>query len=301
MPPTPDLLSLVLILRPLAFPAPPLPAWWGRAAHSLLLRTVALADPALAESLHQESGLRPFAVSSLLGPFPRAGFDPQAPYTLRLGALQADLSKILLQASEAGGTLAPGAVLELDELPLRVEQALCQPEQHPWAASASYADLAARKLVSAEPAERNLALQFTSPTAFKTQGHHLPLPLPGLVFGSLLERWNACAPIAFPPEVKRYAEECLAINRFDLQSRPVPAKSGGLRIGFTGQVGYTALHYDRYWMSVLHTLAAFALFSSVGAGTSQGLGQCRAVSWKREEGEPSHGSKEEGDSRDEKG
>jgi CRISPR-associated endoribonuclease Cas6 len=109
----------------------------------------------------------------------------------------------------------------------------------------------------------------------------VPLPLPGLVFGSLLERWNAFAPIAFPPEARRYAEECLAVSRYELSSRPVPVKSRGLRVGGVGQVTYTALNYDRYWLSVLAVLAEFARYSGVGAGTTMGLGQCRRVSDQR--------------------
>ena len=102
----------------------------------------------------------------------------------------------------------------------------------------------------------------------------MPVPLPGLVFGSLLERWNAYAPINFPQEVRRYAEECLAISQYELQTRPVPQKSRGLRVGAVGSVTYAALNYDRYWMSLLSVLAGFSLFSGLGAGTTQGLGQC---------------------------
>jgi CRISPR-associated endoribonuclease Cas6 len=118
-------------------------------------------------------------------------------------------------------------------------------------------------------------LQFTSPTTFKSQEKHVPVPLPELVFGSLLERWNAFAPIAFPPETRRYAAECLALARYRLSTRPVPMKSGGLRVGAVGEATYTSINYDRYWMSLMGVLAAFALFSGVGAGVSMGLGQCR--------------------------
>jgi CRISPR-associated endoribonuclease Cas6 len=101
--------------------------------------------------------------------------------------------------------------------------------------------------------------------------------LPELVFNSLLERWNAFAPIAFPPETRRYAAECLAIGRYHLSSRVVPTKSVGKRIGAVGFVTYTSLNFDRYWMSVIAVLSHFALFAGVGAGTTMGLGQCRPL------------------------
>jgi CRISPR-associated endoribonuclease Cas6 len=106
---------------------------------------------------------------------------------------------------------------------------------------------------------------------------HIPIPLPELVFGSLLERWNAIAPLAFPEEAKRYAAECLAISRYKLSTRAVPLKGGGLRVGAVGKISYISLNYDRYWMSVMATLAEFALFSGAGAGTAMGLGQCKKM------------------------
>jgi CRISPR-associated endoribonuclease Cas6 len=104
---------------------------------------------------------------------------------------------------------------------------------------------------------------------------HIPIPLPELVFGSLLEKWNTFAPIAFPPETRRYAAECLAVSRYKLESRSVGVKGQALRMGGIGRVTYTTLNYDRYWMSLVQVLAEFALFASVGAGTTMGLGQGR--------------------------
>jgi CRISPR-associated endoribonuclease Cas6 len=271
-----DLLSLVLGLRPLTEDVTG-PAWWGRAAHALLLDAIRAADPALAAALHEGQGPRPFTVSTLMGRFPGGRVDPDGLYTLRLTAIEGQVARRLAQAAAAGGPLAPGATVQLDYHRFRVESTAADPAAHPWAASDSYAGLAAARLVGSEPAPRQVTLRFTSPTCFRSQERHVPVPLPDLVFGSLLERWNAFSPVAFPAETKRYAEACLAISRYELSTRHVPAKEGGLRVGAVGQISYTTLNYDRYWMSVLGALAAFALFSGVGAGTSTGLGQARAV------------------------
>lgn len=278
-----DLLSLVLTLRPVPGADPAAPPWWGRAAHALLLDVFHRADPALAAKLHVGDGPRPVTASSLLGRFPGASLDPDGAYVLRFTALQPLVAGILWQAAEsAGGALAPGAQVDLDHHPFRIESVAASPEAHPWAAAGSYAELAATQLVAAEPAGRQITLLFTSPTAFKSQERHVPIPLPGLVFGSLVERWNAFSTVAFPAETKRYAEECLAVSRYELATRPVAGKQGGLRVGAVGQITYVTLNYDRYWMSVLHTLASFALFSGAGAGTAMGLGQCRQVEIGRE-------------------
>ncbi len=284
-PPQTDLLSIVLRLHPLeaSQPGQTLPRWWGRAIHACLLEVIHRADPALAERLHAgESGPRPFTVSTLMGPSPRAGMQPSHTYRLRLTALTFEVAALLQQAGQPGGPLAPGSAIELDYLPFAIEASEPlippgAPSENPYAAITSYQQLAVPYLLARQAAPRRIQLALTSPTSFKSGGMHLPLPLPSLVFGSLLEKWNAFAPVAFPPEVKRYAEECLAISQYHLSTRPVDVKSGGLRMGAVGTITYTTVNYDRYWMSVIATLAAFSLFAGVGAGTSQGLGQCRQV------------------------
>lgn len=267
----PDLLSLVLTLRPLELdPARPLPLWWGPAAHAALLRVVQQIDPALSARLHDESTLKPFTVSSLMG---RPG--PEHTSTLRFTAVNAEVSGLLLEAAQ-NGALAPGARLELDYVPFEITAAVWQAEQHPWAGAAGYSQLAGQTLMGAEP-PRHISLQLASPTAFRSAGVDQPLPLPELVFGNLLNRWNDYAPAAFPPEARRYAAECLALSRFELRSRSTRFKENGMRIGCLGQVSYTAVNYDRYWLSLLHTLAAYALFAGVGAGVGLGFGQCRSL------------------------
>lgn len=277
---TPDLLSLVLTLAPLATePAAPersLPVWWGRAAHALLLDVAKQADPALSARLHDApSGPRPYTVSNLIGPGGRRGLVPGSNYSLRFTALQADVSAMLLQAA-AEGPLAAGKHIQLDYVFFEIRAAAWDSAVHPWAGSASYSDLGAAYLLAKQPPPRRITLQFASPTTFKSNELHVPIPLPGLAFGSLLDRWNAFAPITFPPEVRRYAEECLAVSRYELHSRPVVLKESGLRVGGVGQVSYTAVNYDRYWMSVIAALASFAQYSGAGAGTAMGLGQCRS-------------------------
>jgi len=275
---TPDLLSIVLMLRPQTGEhlSQEAPRWWGRAAQALLLDVVQRADPQLAQKLHDEQAPNPYTVSSLLGSFPQRRLSAEQTYTLRLTAYQAELSALLWGAAQPGHPLGLGAVIEMDFKPFLVESVHLQAEQHPWASAYGYKDLATESLLGSAP-PRRLCLQFTSPTAFHSQEKHIPLPLPELVFGSLLERWNAFAPLAFPAETRRYAAECLAVSRYDLKTRSLPLREGATRIGMVGQASFTTLNYDRYWMSILQTLAAFSLFSGVGVSASMGCGQCRLM------------------------
>lgn len=274
-PQPPDLLSLVLTLQPLEVPAArgEFPRWWGRASQAALLDVVWQADPALAEALHAESSLRPYTVSSLLGTFARGSGAPLPgeTYWLRWTGLTAQVSGALARFAQS----AAGRALELDHLPFSVG-AVHITEAQPWAGSASYAALGGRYLPGVDLPKR-VTFQLSSPAVFKSGGLSHPLPTASLVFNSLIEKWNAFAPVALMPELRRYAEECLAVSRFDLESRAAPLKEGGLRIGAVGRVTFTATNPDKFWLGQVHALAAFALFSGLGAGTAQGLGQCRLV------------------------
>ncbi len=273
----PDLISLVLTLRPVDPPPDrPAPPWWGRATHALLLDVTRKYDADLADELHEGSDLRPFTVSNLLGKFPERRLDPAGVYVLRLTAFQPALSAVLLEAASSG-TLAPGNNIELDYFFFKIEEVTWNAEEHPWAGAVRFPELAGATLLELDAPPRRVTLQFSSPTTFKSGGRHIPVPMPDLVFASLLERWNAYSPVSFPDETRRFAAQCLAISRYQLASRAVPMKGGGLRVGGAGQVTYTSLNYDRYWMSVIHTLSAFALYSGVGGGTGLGLGQARRV------------------------
>jgi len=291
------MISLVLTLRPRqAASAPP---HLGRAAHAALLRAVDAADAALAAQLHDETGPKPFTCSTLMGKRKEGAVTPDETYTLRYTALLPTLTELLLtrfcpaggnggQRSEIGSHRSevknpnsdvrpPMSEIELDEILFDVTGAATDPAVQPWAARTTFEELASPWLLGrAEPA-RHLTFQFTSPTTFHSGGRSVPLPLPELVLGSLLERWNAYAPVALPEEARRFAAECMAVSRYDLQTRPLPFKEGAVKIGMIGQATLAATRYDRYWLSLMNLLADFALFAGVGAGVTMGMGQCRRI------------------------
>lgn len=192
---------------------------------------------------------------------------------LRFTGLTETVSQALQQMAEN----CP-ATIELDNHNLTVTQATFNSTEHPWAGSISYQDLAATYLLGQQkrPAPQ-VTLEFASPTTFRSQGKFSPLPQPAFVFGSLLNRWHAFAPITLSPEFSRYAENMLALNRFQLRSVAWPTKGGGQVIGFSGQASFRALNKDPYRLSLLHLLSDFAFYSGVGYQTTAGLGQCRAM------------------------
>ena len=269
----PDLLSVVIGLRPVEANSDP-PRWWGRAVHYLLLQIVAQFDPELAKSLHKPSETRPFSVSSLIGQPAEGLLDPQKVVALRLTALQQPVADILQRATSASGPLAPGKQIKLDRLSFQVDPEI-PGEFSAWNRIDNYRTLAGRYLLDENPPSDRISLHFASPVGFKSSSKQIPVPMPDLVFRSLLRRWNAFSQQSFSDDLHKYIAKNIAIGRYDLHSRSLPGKAGSLLVGGLGYVTYIALVYDRYWMSLLHTLADFALYAGVGSGVSLGQGQCQ--------------------------
>ena len=248
-----------------------LPQWWGRATHALAYYLIQNMHAELAGEIHDnENAPRPFTVSTLIGKFPHGQLDENCIYNFRLTSLNEEVSRIFSQHLQVDGKLSANSTIELDYIPFLVVSSNIS-------AASSYQELATQNIFSSSQPRRQLGFNFLSPTAFKSNNKHQPLPIAELVFGSLLEKWNLFSPLTFPAEAKIYAAECLAVNRFKLETRVVSLKSQSRRIGSVGQCSYTSLNYDKYWLGLLHTLAAFSYFSGIGVGTTMGLGQCTAI------------------------
>jgi CRISPR-associated endoribonuclease Cas6 len=268
------LISILVTLR--AETDATLPRDIGRAVYSLILDNLNRVERGLAEQIHAGDGPKPLTCSGILnGRGNREGMAIKAgdPYYVRVTGLTERVSGALAAALLAD---APASI-ELDRQPFQVVEATCDEEANPWCGRTGYETLAAAQMLSSVAPPRQVTLSFGSPVAFKSGGVQMPVPLPGLVFGSLVDRWNCFSPVRLSPDLRRYGEEQMAISRYRLQSRPVDQKQGALRIGAMGRVTYTALRQDRYWQGVMGLLADFALYSGVGVQTTTGMGQTRRI------------------------
>ena len=252
-----DLLSLVLFLEPQG--EVEMPADLGRAVHAWFLDRVREDAPELAERLHEGHALRPFTLSPLRRTEERRCW-------LRITALEAELAEWLLGATWPEEiTLGPVAY--------RLRGVTSDPQEHPWAGRTTYEALLGHLLGTEEP-EARVELEFASPTTFRSRGHHLPLPLPHLVFGSYREKWNAFAPLRLPEAVLSYVEEQVVVARYRLCTRLV-AFGEARFVGFVGSCRFLALRRDPRWLRVVQLLADFAFYAGTGHRTTVGLGQTR--------------------------
>ena len=251
-----------------------LPAHLGRANQAQLMAWIDQVDPALALELHEESRLRPITCSSLSNA-KRSGdqllIQPGATYTVRFTSLHPDVSARLDRWLRS----EPPQNWPLHNHSFDVTAIYCDAERNPWSGMITYEELAGRHLLESSRPAAKVTLDFASPTAFKSKGMHLPVPLPGLVFGSLLDRWNAFSPIELPDDMRAYGEQAVAISHYQLHTERVRHKRNSTLIGAEGSVTYTNLGGDRYWLAAMNLLADFALYSGVGIKTTSGLGQVR--------------------------
>jgi len=125
-------------------------------------------------------------------------------------------------------------------------------------------------------AEHSIALHFLSPTAFRSEGkRNVLFPEPELVFGSLLNRWNAFSPVKLSAELKQCFESQIILAQYKLETRMLNFGSYQ-EVGFVGKCNFI-LHdaLSEQQLKTINALADFAFYSGLGAKTTMGMGQVR--------------------------
>ncbi len=244
----------------------------GYQAYALFLQLVGQAAPDLARHLHDLPATKPFTLSPLSGPFERREglvlLRQGQPYQMRLTLLAEDVFARTLDAlarSPSDGSL------RLESAALRLSRVVTVPGGAESVVCSSFRAL----LAGAEP-QRRLALRFLTPTTFRSAGkRNVNLPLPGLVLGSLLSRWNEFSPLPMPDRLREVATNDVLIARYDIETRVMDFGSYK-EIGFVGEAEYECPpEVDDETCRLLSALVDFALYSGVGAKTTMGMGQAR--------------------------
>ncbi|CAG1011809.1 hypothetical protein ANRL4_04500 [Anaerolineae bacterium] len=285
----PDLGAYVLKLRSLQ--SLKIENHMGRASQELALRILDQADPALAQSLHDSDELKPFTASGLLrAGSTRSAYDwvrPGESFWVRFTALE----KGVVEAFERFAA-QPRGEIEFDKRGWGVEAVVTDPEAHPWAGRAHFADLL--RLPTQPMPSPKITLNFASPTSFRSKGVDVPLPIPWLVFHSLTERWQVSIPIPLPEGLLDFVEQFVALTRYQLETSMIGGKNASKRVGFWGEATFSlmadndslkkhdpVLHQTLSsrrpeLLQALSALVRFAFFSGVGRQTTTGMGMCEA-------------------------
>ena len=263
----------------------------GRPAQAWFLQQLTRSNTALAQKLHDEQGLKPYTVSTLLDEHGRpleAGtwLKPGQTCWLRLATLNEELStalqkKIIQRLPKR---------LTLYKMDFRVDDVFERHSEHPWAGAISFTEMA-QDAANAKAA-KNVRVEFASPTAFRSSGLDICLPIPGQVFRSWWERWNAFAPEAMQVQDiwPKFAGACILVSELTAVNTTHWTFAEGTRgaaTGFTGTVEFTLPrksnlpekwhdYYDGAAV-VMQSLARFAFYCGTGHHTTLGMGQTRLI------------------------
>jgi CRISPR-associated endoribonuclease Cas6 len=283
------LLSTVLSLTPTA--RVPILGALGRPAQAWFLSQLMKKRPKLAASLHDEGGIKPYTVSTLLNRYGhphKAGdwLNEGQECWLRITTFGEEISDVFLRSVLP--TLPQ--TLTLYKMDFRVDGYTLNPREHPWAGQSSFAEIAQDSQYT--KVSCNARMEFVSPTAFRNHRRDVALPIPGQVFRSLAQKWNAFCPESM--ELQHlwpdFADDCILVNELTAVNTvhwDFAERTRGAATGFTGTVGFMLLPQDKvkeswssYWEGadvVMQSLARFAFYSGVGHHSTIGMGQVRLL------------------------
>lgn len=128
-----------------------------------------------------------------------------------------------------------------------------------------------------EVSGRRITFSFLTPTSFRRRGEQVLFPLPELVLGSLLTRWNALAPEPWPRDLVREEDlqSSMFVTRYRLRTEAVRFADFML-LGFVGDVSYTlrpGVPGELLW--ALATLSLYSFYAGIGYRTTMGMGRAR--------------------------
>jgi CRISPR-associated endoribonuclease Cas6 len=197
---------------------------------------------------------------------------PEAPpgsFTVAVGGTSQPFIRYTFLVEEIYSYLSPalfslaGTTLILGENNYRIREVL--QEGHAWSGLTTWP-----KLMSSAGAP-TVSLSLASPTLFRHQGHDWPVLDPKLLVRSLVQRFNAFAPLTVPEGIAQGLADNVFPSHYRLHTVfREPA------LGFVGSAQLVLAEPIPEWQTWLAALARLAFYSGVGAKTALGFGQARA-------------------------
>jgi len=261
----------------------------GKILHGVFYELLQKASAVKGDEVHSVEGLKPFSTALLLSERQRraehirAGEELKVRFTFLDDAIYPLLARYFLSTPDLG--------FELVRTELTVSRILSTPQSgEEWAGCTSFAELYA----NASDSEKQFSFHFATPAFFKRGGGPaypdliVPLPLPDLVFGSLLRNWNQFSPSSFV-EANLLKEMCshhleMTHHRITSQLARLVFQRGDGQYrtttfpGFVGSCSFRLVElHDRSIIKTLNMLADFAFYAGVGAKTTMGFGVARRL------------------------
>ena len=184
----------------------------------------------------------------------------------------------------------PPKTLTLYNMNFRIDGYTLNPREHVWADQTTFAEIAQdSKYVKVS---HDVRMEFVSPTAFRTSGNDIALPIPNHIFRSLFEKWNSFCTESMQLDDRwpAFADDCILVNELTAVNTvhwEFAEGTRGAATGFTGTVGFSLLpktkvskKWQPFWDGadvVMQSLARYAFYSGVGHHSTIGMGQTRLI------------------------
>jgi len=234
----------------------------GPQIQALFLNIIAKQDKQLAEKLHQENILRPYAVQPLK---PLQGkkkiieekwiIEEGQQYSFTISTLTEELTKTMIEI------LAEIQQIEIGKIPFDVLQVQIESKTYETLLKESFA-------------APKIQMEFLTPTHFrwKEAETYLPFPLPHLFYTNLARIWNMFHPYkADLGELKIWTIKNVYVKSFKGGTREIQIK-GTKQTGYKGKIEYIIKNPERGYAKWATILTKYAEYTNVGAHRTQGMG-----------------------------
>ncbi|SNR65883.1 CRISPR system precrRNA processing endoribonuclease RAMP protein Cas6 [Desulfurobacterium atlanticum] len=137
------------------------------------------------------------------------------------------------------------------------------------------------KLLENSEPNRDLIMDFVSPTTFKRGKFDYPIPVPELIFKSLLKKWNVFSSVKL--DYKEFLEKVgrdVHISGCWIKTYKFEFSSLKKITGFKGRVFLFNSSKDENFRKTVQALVNFATFSGVGRKTTMGFGRIKNIKFR---------------------
>lgn len=237
--------------------------------HAAVLNMVRSADPDTSAYLHDTDQVKPLSVSTL---WPRTRAQGDRLVTRRFTECRFRVCCLTRKVFEAVSApiltaCASNGSMNIQGKEFVVIEAGMEP---PYGGSETFRDVY-------RDAGTTAVLRFVSPTTFRRKGLNVPLPDPGLVYGSLWQKWQQFSDVSVEQEVFEEMVAALALSGVDLHTRVWKFPRFKM-IGFAGLARFELVRkVCEDSRKLFHGLSALAFYSGVGYRTAMGMGQCTLI------------------------
>jgi len=244
----------------------------GRIIHAMLLRYLQEIEPELSEKLHSEANLKSFTTSFIIVNNFSKQESCQNEGIIQKGSLCklrfTFLDDIIFQMVMTKFLYKDNFIIQ--KILFEIENVFVIPGSNIWAGYESYSDL----FEKSSKTEREIRFKFVSPTTFRIGDADMPLPIPRLVFGSYLKKWNIYArDFPLPEDLTEKTDEFVHISYHNIRSESIK-DNRSRQTGFIGDVNFfISAKADALFIKAVNVLSNYAFYAGTGRKTTMGMGQ----------------------------